>query len=192
MTRKENRRTVKYSGELTHMYVHQYIFPVHWGKIQIFLVLTAMSKHFVNVTATRVGVGWLLNGMCSSKKYPYPPPPGISTQGVLIITCPTPRTFVILFMSWRQLLHKLSCKPWKMHSTELKQKIAFSFEISRGHPLPPWKLSLFRPPPLRASVALRGGGWYRCPHNAHSLQKIINVRTKQNTKNGKYLCSKYM
>ena len=122
VTRKENRRTVKYSGELTHMYVHQYIFPVHWGKIQIFLVFTAMSKHFVNVTATRVG--WLLNGMCSSKKYPYPPPPGISIQGVLVITCPLPRTLIILFVSWRQLLHKLLCKPWKMQSTELKQKIA--------------------------------------------------------------------
>ena len=28
VTRKENKK--KYSGELTHMYVHQYIFPVHW------------------------------------------------------------------------------------------------------------------------------------------------------------------
>ena len=51
----------------------------------------------INVTATRVG--WLLNGMCSSKKYPYPPPPGISIQGVLVITCPPPRTLIILFMS---------------------------------------------------------------------------------------------
>ena len=33
------------------------------------------------------------------QKISIPPPPGISTQGVLIITCPLPRTFVILFMS---------------------------------------------------------------------------------------------
>ena len=98
---------------------------------------------------------------------------------------PPPGTAIILFMSRQQLLYKLLCKPWKMHSAKLKQKIAdennFSFEILinskltdsllinltlsprkrdlRGHPPPPRKLSLFRPPfPQNFRCPSWGGG----------------------------------
>ena len=77
-------------------------------------------------------------------------------------------------------------------NSKLTNSLLINLTLSPGKsklerpPSKPTELSLFRAP-LPSEFPLPfvgGGGWYGCPHNAHSLQKIINVRTKQNTRNG--------